>query len=125
MNVSLAGRVVKGNNYGRKLGFPTANIDRRQWRKKKNIRLGVYAGVVQLNNNRYYRSGIVVGPLDKTKLPRLEAHLLGFKGNLYGQRIALHLKKFLRPFRRYSNEAALKKQIQADIKKIKQLKLYE
>lgn len=125
MKATIAGRVVRGQGYGRKLGFPTANIDRRQWYKHRQLKLGVYAGLVELSNNRVYKAGIVVGPLDNRKLPRLEAYLLGFKGNLYGQKVTFHIQKYLRPFKQFASEAVLKKQIAQDIKDIKQIKFHE
>lgn len=123
-NYIISGKVVQGDQYGKKLGYPTANIDRRQysWRKMK-IRFGIYAGFVQILNLKSkilnHKAGIVIGPLDKHRLPKIEAHLIGFKGNLYGKRITVSLKKYLRPFAKYKTIEELKKQIAADIKKIK------
>lgn len=124
MKVAISGRVVRGQGYGRKLGFPTANIDRRQWRLHKHLKLGVYAGLVQVAN-KMYRAGIVIGPLDTKKLPSLEAYLLGFQGNLYGKSITFHLREYLRPFRQFTNEVDLKKQIKQDVMTIKKMKLHE
>ncbi len=45
----LAGRVIRGEGFGKTLGFPTANIDRRQYvREKFKIKLGIWAGRVEL-----------------------------------------------------------------------------
>jgi FAD synthase len=124
--IVISGKVVKGDGYGRKLGFPTANLDRRQYvRLKQKPKLGVWAGVVhyQLKAKSYklFPAGIVIGPIDKNGLPKLEAHLIGFKGNLYGKKITLSLNKFLRKFQKYTTEEALKQQIKKDINKIKVL----
>ncbi len=124
--MTLAGTVVKGDAYGKVLGFPTANIDRRQYsRLRKKIRQGIYAGTVTLPNGKIYRAGIVIGPADKQGLPKLEAHLVNFQSNLYGKKITMDLKKFLRPFKTYKTEALLKQQINKDIKTIKKMNLYE
>jgi riboflavin kinase/FMN adenylyltransferase len=124
--VTISGRVIKGEGYGKKLGFPTANIDRRQYtRQGKRVRLGIYAGLVILPNKKSYKSGIVIGPMGKTGLPKLEAHIINYNGNLYGKRIEIKLKKFLRPFKPYRNEQLLKQQIGRDISKIKKMDLYE
>lgn len=122
--MEIYGLVGKGDRYGRRLGFPTANLDRRQYaRQKRHVRLGVYAGWATLPSGRKYLAGIVIGPLDKYGLPKLEAHLLDFKGNLYGRRISIYLKQYLRPFRRFQSEAELKQQIKKDLQNIKRLKL--
>jgi riboflavin kinase / FMN adenylyltransferase len=121
----LTGRVVKGAGYGKELGFPTANIDRRQYvAARKRIRRGVYAGAVELPNGRRYKAGIVVGPKDSAGLPKLEAYLLGYRGNLYGKKLVFYLIKYLRPFKPYKSEPLLRAQISSDVKKIKQLTLF-
>ena len=111
---TISGKVIKGEQYGRVLGFPTANLDRRSFaRRKMKIRLGVWAGsaVVQarglpskagrgpaLHNPRRWPAAIVIGPIDKNGLPKIEAHLINFKGNLYGKKIAISLKKYITAF---------------------------
>ncbi len=119
----IFGTVVRGVKYGRKLGFPTANLERRQFtRLKPRPRLGVYAGVAQIkSSSKKYKAGIVIGPLDGRGLPKIEAHLINFSGNLYGKKLELKLIKYLRSFHKYSGEAALKAQIKRDIKKVKKL----
>lgn len=118
----VKGKVVQGDNYGRTIGFPTANIDRRQYRRLGlQIRHGVYAGTATLPSGREYLAGIVVGPNDNKGLPRLEAYLIGFKGNLYGKNLIFTLKKYLRTFKKFSTERQLKQQIKQDIQTIKKL----
>ncbi len=108
----ITGNVIKGDQYGRKLGFPTANLDRRQYnRDGLKIKFGVYVGMASTG----HKAAIVIGPLDKKGLPKLEAHLLGFKGNLYGKTITITLKKYIRPFRKFKGEAELIKQIKKDL----------
>ena len=122
----LSGRVIKGDGYGKVLGFPTANLDRRDYsRKRMNIRLGIYAGFAELNLKSKIlnlKSAIVIGPVDKIGLPKIEAHLLGFKGNLYGSKISLFLVKYLRGFKRFKTVKILKQQITNDIRQVKKLK---
>ena len=119
----ISGRVTKGMRYGRELGYPTANLDRRQWiREGLNIRHGIYAGVVELPNGKEYKAAIVIGPLDQGSLPKLEAHLFGFKGDLYGKKLVFRVGKFIRQFKTYTNEQVLKQQIKKDIAAIKKLK---
>lgn len=117
------GRVTRGDGYGRKLGFPTANLDRRQWtRQKLKIKHGVYAGTVILPSGKRHLAGIVIGPTDKSGLPRVEAHLIKFRGNLYHKLLTLQITKFIRPFKFFANQVALKKQIVLDLKQVTNLK---
>ncbi len=122
--IQISGRVVHGKKYGRKIGFPTANLDRRSYsRRKLNIKLGVYAGAVKIEKLKIknYSSGIVIGPIDNRGLPKIEAHLIGFQGSLYGEKITLSLANYLRPFKKFKSELELKKQIQEDLNNIKNI----
>ena len=118
--IQISGQVIHGERYGKALGFPTANLDRRSFRlRRTNIRLGVYAGWAELPSGKKYRAAIVIGPIYNHHLPKIEAHLIGFKANLYGKKIIIELQKYLRPFRKFKSETALKQQIARDLKKIK------
>jgi FAD synthase len=120
--IILSGKVIKGDGYGRKLGFPTANLDRRGYRKRKlKVRFGVYAGHAEVSSKKY-KAGIVIGPLDKKGLPKIEAHLLEFKGNLYGMYIHLYIHKYIRSFRKFKTEQELIRQIKKDLNIIKSSK---
>ncbi len=117
----ISGRVIKGDGYGRKIGFPTANIDRKEYLKKRmNIPFGVYAGLVSLEN-KVYKTGIVIGPKDSKGYPKLEAHLIGYNRDMYGKRLVFRIEKFLHKFKKYVSEAELKKGILKDISIIKKL----
>jgi len=116
----IMGRVVRGDGYGRKIGFPTANIDRRDYsRQGMQVKFGVYGGTVTLPSGKNYPAAVVIGPLDKQGLPKLEAHVLGFTGSLYGKKIIIGVGKYLRPFKKFKSEGELKKQIKKDIAKVK------
>lgn len=101
----VTGKVVRGDGYGKKLGFPTANLDTQDKLPKD----GVYAGSAKFDGKEY-RAGIVIGPGEK-----VEAHLLGFEGDLYGIEITLEIKKFLREYKNFDTEEELKTQIKKDI----------
>ena len=126
LRIKVSGQVIKGEGYWRKLGFPTANLDRRDYsRRKLKIKYGIYAGIVEVINYQLsiinYSAAIVIGPVDKTGLPKIEAYLLKFKGNLYGRKLSLLLVKYLRGFKHFKDVEGLKQQINEDIKIIKKL----
>lgn len=125
--MEIRGRVIRGAGYGKKIGFPTANIDRRDfYRRKLKLREGIYAGLVlREKTSKKYKAGIVIGPKDSRKLLRLEVHILGLKENLYGEKLTFYPLVYLRPFKHYKNEADLKKAIREDVKQVKKLSIKE
>jgi riboflavin kinase/FMN adenylyltransferase len=112
---SLAGQVVKGNQVGRKLGFPTANLDARGLMLPPN---GVYAVHVQAGG-KPFRGVLNIGvrPTVATVAPaiQVEAHLLNFEGDLYAQEIEITFVQKLREERKFSSLETLKAQIEHDI----------
>ena len=121
MTPTIEGRVLRGDGYGRKLGFPTANLDRKQYVKDKvGLPLGIYAGVAFLHHlNKIRKAAIIIGPLDtRKKIPKIEAHILGFKGRLYGKKLTLYPYKFLRPFEVFNTEKLLIAQIKKDVEQV-------
>lgn len=116
MDYIISGKVIRGDGYGRKIGYPTINLDRRNFlRMKKGLKFGVYAGKVKLLG-KTYKAGIVIGPIDKKGLPRVEAHLIRYIGNAYGVKVTLELKKFIRKFKKFKTEKELITQIKKDLK---------
>ena len=103
----IKGKVVRGDGYGRKLGFPTVNLET----KDELPPAGVYAGTATLNQNNY-RAGILINQTGK-----VEAHLLGYNGSAYGKEVALILKNFLREYKKFATEEELIKQIAKDLEK--------
>lgn len=120
MKYILQGKVMRGDGYGRELGYPTANLSRHNYmRLRQNIPFGVYAGYAEIDGSqKKYNTAIVIGPNDKRGRPKLEAHCIGFRANLYGQKMRLETVKFIRPLKKFENEGELKKQIARDIQKI-------
>lgn len=113
---SLAGQVVKGEQLGRKLGFPTANVDAQGLVLPPN---GVYAVHVHANG-KLFRAVLNVG-VRPTISPgaaslRVEAHLLDFRGELYGQELEVTFVSKLRDEQKFPSADALKEQIARDIK---------
>ncbi|MFA5999688.1 MAG: riboflavin kinase [Candidatus Paceibacterota bacterium] len=103
----FSGKIIKGDGYGRKLGFPTLNLDTRN---DIGAPSGVYAGSVSLDGKEY-QAAIVVNPTGK-----VEAHILNYNADIYGKDVILETKKFIRKYRDFNNERELINQISADIK---------
>ncbi|HEY5978827.1 MAG TPA: riboflavin kinase [Microlunatus sp.] len=111
----IEGRVEHGDRRGRELGFPTANIVLGD----ESASDGVWAGLVQLPDGDTYGAAVSVGRratfYGRDGIRLLEAHLLDFSGDLYGQRLRLWLDHRIRPQRRFSDVEALVNQMHQDI----------
>jgi riboflavin kinase/FMN adenylyltransferase len=112
---SLAARVVKGDQLGRKLGFPTANLE------VNGLVLppkGVYAARV-LIQGRSHEAVLNIGHRPTVQSPtpqlRVEVHLLKFTGELYGEELAVNFLARLRDEREFASLDDLKNQIARDI----------
>ncbi len=114
-NWSIVGKVQKGRQVGKKIGFPTANID------IKNYILacpGVYAVKVKWNNKNNYLKGIAnlgYRPTFNGKKILLEVHLFNFSGNLYNKYLTVEFKKFIRKEKKFKNVEQLRGQIKTDL----------
>lgn len=121
----VSGRVIHGEKIGKVLGYPTANLDRRGFVKlKKKPKLGVWAGYATYRlqaKTHKLKAAIVIGPIDKKGLPKVEVYLIGFKGNLYGTYLNTYLNRYIRPFKKYKDVEKLKAQIKKDIQRIREL----
>lgn len=115
---TLMGKVVKGQQLGRTIGFPTANLELPE--DKFLPRQGVYAvRVSDINqpdiiNNRWGVMNIGDRPTVNGTNLTVEVHLLDFAGDLYDKKLQIQLEKFLRPQQKFSSLEALKAQIQLD-----------
>jgi len=111
----IHGKIIKGSGYGKEIGFPTLNIDRKSFlRLGEKIKFGVYYGTVTLSR-KDYKAGIVIGPLDNKGLPKIEAHLMGLNRDVYGEQAVFEIKKFIRKFKKYKNQEKLISQIKKDM----------
>lgn len=102
----ITGKVIQGDGYGRKLGFPTVNLETETKEFPKD---GVYSGTAVLEGQEY-RAGIVVGPHGN-----IEAHLIGYHGDAYGKEVMLNIGQFIREYRHFDTEQELIDQIRKDI----------
>lgn len=109
--------VIHGNHIGKTLDFPTIN----QVIPETNIipRYGAYKSFVEIDG-RYYRGITNIG-VKPTVTERhdgsgavMETHIIGFDGDLYGQKISVSLVRFLRPEKKFSTLDELKKQLSLD-----------
>lgn len=118
---SLAGTVIRGDKLGRQLGFPTANLDTRGLALPPN---GVYFAQAQVGR-AHYPAVVNIGtrPTVEPAAPqvRVEAHLLDFDGDLYGQELELMFVSRIRDERRFPSLAGLQRQIARDVETVRAL----
>jgi riboflavin kinase/FMN adenylyltransferase len=109
---ALGGRVVKGFQRGRTIGFPTANLRPRTGLLLPN---GVYAVMVEVNDQLIPGvANIGMNPTFGLERKTLEAHLFDFAGDLYGRRIKVNFVEYLRGERKFPSVEDLMRQIQED-----------
>ena len=109
----IQGIVIKGDKRGRKIGFPTCNINISNY---VIPRLGVYA--VTVKTRKFQRKGIAnlgYRPTFKGKKLLLEVNIFGINKNLYNKELDVNFIKFIRPEKKFKNLEELKKQIKIDI----------
>jgi riboflavin kinase/FMN adenylyltransferase len=112
---AISGKVVAGDKLGRTLNFPTANLEVTGRLLPSN---GVYSAVTKLNG-QFYHAALNIGfrptiALAKPQL-RVEAHLLDFRGDLYGVELDLEIGKKLRDEQKFSSVKELQEQINRDV----------
>jgi riboflavin kinase/FMN adenylyltransferase len=116
------GEVVAGDGRGRTIGIPTANLE--LWPERLLPKSGVYACLACVDGQSWRAvTNIGVRPTFESQeaLPRAEAHLLDYAGNLYGKTMTLCFVARLRDEQRFPGVQALVNQIQADISKAKKI----
>lgn len=119
-NYRVVGTVVKGHGNGTKLGYPTANIDIKQYFLPAR---GVYAVYVDINGKRYRgMANIGTHPtIAQLEKEILEVHIFDFEESIYGQQICIEFFDFIRLERRFSNLEDLQSQLSQDIVNINRL----
>ena len=113
---AVDGIVELGDQRGRTLGFPTANL--RIGLRHADIPDGVYAAVARLADGRSFAAATSVGrrPTFYLEGERLcEVHLIDFADDIYGTRLHVRLLAFLRSQQRFETIVDLKNQLRADV----------
>ena len=118
-NWSIEGVVKKGRNMGKKIGFPTCNIDIENY---VIARPGVYAVKVNILNSNKILKGIAnlgYRPTFNQKKILLEVNIFNFSRNLYNKKLTVKFIKFIRGEKKFKGIDQLKKQIKLDLKSAK------
>ena len=111
----IDGKVSAGRAVGKTLGFPTVNLSVDD--EKSPLKEGVYAGYTVIDGVKYkaiinYGAKPTFNIYDKS----VEAYLIGFDGNLYGETITLRFTHFIREIQKFADENELKARLYSDKK---------
>ena len=113
----ITGRVVHGKELGRKLGFPTANIEPLD-RDCLIPAKGVYAADGTLPDGSTYPAMLNIGHRPSVDAPHapisIEAHILGFDGDIYGSTVAVDFLRYIREERKFPSLDALRARLEED-----------
>lgn len=92
---TISGEIVHGNALGRKIGYPTANLE-----IPNNIfipKMGVYSSIVRIGNgSKYYKALTFIGISNINKELRVESHILDFSRMIYGKKLTIIPLKYIR-----------------------------
>jgi len=118
---TILGTVVRGENLGKKIGFPTANLSAHSEQFPPN---GVYFAQAKLNENIYpgvvnlgYRPTVSSDKAERV----LEIYLLDFHHDIYGKDVEVRFACYLRPEQKFENLDALVRQIELDVQQARKL----
>ncbi|MBE6188264.1 MAG: riboflavin kinase [Alistipes sp.] len=111
--VEVVAEVVSGNQLGRKLGFPTANMD---ITNRTDITNGVYRSQIVVDGVVYNAmSNVGVRPSVDGTGRWLETHIFNFHGDLYGKVLSVRLVEKIRDERKFASVAELRQQLEHDM----------
>ena len=119
---TLSGVVVHGEQVGRRIGFPTANLQTDDVHKLLPAS-GAYAVLAELSGGQQLPAMTNIGtrPTFKGHRETIETHILARVDNLYGMRLTLHFVERLRGEQAFASPEALRQQLEEDRKKAEQL----
>jgi riboflavin kinase/FMN adenylyltransferase len=110
----LSGTVIKGNQLGRELGYPTANISTSE-PHKLIPKDGAYVVTVTHRGTEYSGMLNIGNRPTLTDSPQtIEVHLFDYEGDLYGETLEIHFLRYLRGEKKFRNLAELKTQLEQD-----------
>jgi riboflavin kinase/FMN adenylyltransferase len=111
---NLSGKIIKGNELGRKIGYPTANLKIFEKYKLKPQN-GVYLTRTKLKKQTYFgMMNIGIRPTISAKNNQIETHLFDFNGNLYGHEMTLEILEKIREEKKFKSIEKLKIQLDVD-----------
>lgn len=112
---SVSGKVIHGDQRGRAIGFPTANLE--IWDQLVIPANGVYAGYATVRGHRYSAvTNVGTRPTFDGNSVRVEPHLLDFDADIYGQELVLTFEKHLRTEQKFDGIEALQSQLVKDVR---------
>lgn len=117
----LSGAVEHGKALGRTVGMPTANL-----RVDEGCALpeaGVYATVSEIDGKKLLSvTNIGIRPsVDDSPVWTVESYIVGFSGDLYGERLTLTVLEKIRPQMKFTSLDEVKKQVEADVVRAKEI----
>jgi riboflavin kinase len=118
---SFQGRVVRGRQVGRTIGFPTANLLVEELNRP--LANGVYGVIVEYGGNAYIgvmNKGVRPTLADREPQVHYEVHILDFSQDIYHDTIAVHVCFFVRPEQRFDSLNQLCRQIVRDVEEVKE-----
>ena len=118
---NLSGKIIKGDELGRKIGYPTANLNIFEKYKLKPQN-GVYLIRTRLKKQTYFgMMNIGIRPTISAKNNQIETHLFNFNGNLYGHEMTLEILEKIREEKKFESIEKLKIQLDIDKKHCQKL----
>lgn len=116
----VKGTVVKGQQIGRTIHYPTANIE------VNHLKLlpadGVYATIAEIDEKKYHSmTNIGIRPTVKGKEKSIETHIFDFDTEIYGKNIKLNFVEKIRSEKKFDNIYQLRNQIEKDEKEIRHI----
>lgn len=110
----VEGEVIKGDQRGRLIGFPTANM--KVWEQQVLPKFGVYTGWATLGNERFMAvTNVGIRPTFEGNTITVEPHLLDFDREIYGETLKLTFEQRLRGEQKFDGIESLKTQLHQDI----------
>lgn len=120
---NLSGKIIKGDELGRKIGYPTANLKIFEKYKLKPQN-GVYLIRTKLKKQTYFgMMNIGIRPTILAKNNQIETHLFNFNGNLYDHEMTLEILEKIREEKKFESIEKLKIQLDIDKKHCQKLLL--